>query len=223
MKNLKLTAFLLLFVAFMACRKDRVVPQTSEEPFNIEQNVLVTKKTDSRGWVTDIQLTTFEGQGRSKIFTELGAIADNGFKYNYEKGILKLFYNSSVNSELKIENNTIKSATMSEAGKSYKLIKIPAQNPLNGNTYSGGWGSEGSLLMIIANLKFSDTHFSEASINLPLPNKTYELLKNIAAYKEDEAKSTYTLWILSDGKLEGYRNIYNGNTRNRTTGIFTKQ
>lgn len=223
MKNLKTTSFLLLLLAFMACKKDKVTLEPVEEPFDIKQYVLVTKNTNSSGWVSDIQLRTFEAQGKCIIFTELGVIPEDGFTYIYDNGDLKLYYGSGLKNELKIENNMITSATDNAAGRSYKLIKKPTDNPLNGNTYAGGWRSEGSLLTTIASLKFTDTQYSEASINLPVPNKTYELFKNIAAYKEDVANKVYTLWLLSDGKLEGYRSTYSNNTRNRVTGTFTKQ
>ena len=224
MKNiLKIMALLLLFLSFTACKKDKIAPEPPEEPFNIRQYVLVTKETNSNGWVNNIQLRTFEAQGRCTIFGELGVIPDNGFTYSYDKGILKLFYDGRLNHELKIENNAVKSTTDNAAGRSYKLIKIPSDNPLNGNIYSGGWKSEGSLLTVVASLKFTDTNFSEASINLPVPDKTYELIKNIAAYKKDVTNEVLTLWVLSDGNLEGYRTYYGNNNPNRVTGTFTKQ
>ncbi len=213
----------MLLVSFMACKKNNVAPEPAEEPFDIKQYVLVTKETNSNGWVTRIQLRTFEAQGKCILFTELGLIPDDGFTYGYENGVLKLYYGPGLKNELKIENNRITSATENVAGRSYQLIKKPTDNPLNGNTYAGGWKSEGSLVTVVASLKFTDTHYSEASINLPVPNKTYELFKNIAAYKEDVTNSIYTLWLLSDGKLEGYRSTYRGNTSTRVTGTFTKR
>lgn len=223
MKTFKITSLLLLLLSFMACKKDKATPEPVEEPLDIKQYVLVTKNTNSSGWVTDIQLRTFEAQGKCVIFNESGPIPDNGFTYSYDKGILKLFYDGRLNHELKIENSAIKSTTDNAVGRSYKLIKIPSDNPLNGNIYSGGWKSEGSLLTVVASLKFTDTHFSEASINLPVPNKTYELIKNIAAYKKDVTNEVLTLWVLSDGNLEGYRTYYGNNNSNRVTGTFTKQ
>lgn len=223
MKTFKITSLLLLLLGFMACKKDKATPEPVEEPLDIKQYVLVTKNTNSSGWVTDIQLRTFEAQGKCVIFNESGPIPDNGFTYSYDKGILKLFYDGRLNHELKIENSAIKSTTDNAVGRSYKLIKIPSDNPLNGNIYSGGWKSEGSLLTVVASLKFTDTHFSEASINLPVPNKTYELIKNIAAYKKDVTNEVLTLWVLSDGNLEGYRTYYGNNNSNRVTGTFTKQ
>jgi hypothetical protein len=222
MKTLKITSLLLL-LSFMACKKDKVAPEPVEEPFEIRQFVLVTKETKSNGWVDDIRLRTFDAQGKCIIFTETGAIPDNGFSYSYDNGVLKLFYDGRLNNELKIENKIITSSTASAAGRSFKLIKIPKDNPLNGNTYAGGWKAEGSLLTTIASLKFSDTHYSEASINLPEPNKTYELIKNIAAYKKDVTNEVLTLWVLSDGILEGYRTYYGNNNSNRVTGTFTKK
>jgi len=222
MKTLKITSLLLLLVSFMACKKDKAAPESVEEPFDIKQYVLVTKNANSSGWVTDIQLRTFEAQGKCIIFSELGIIPEDGFTYSYDNGVLKLYYGQGLKNELKIENNTIKSATENVAGRSYNLIKKPTENPLDGNTYAGGWKSEGSLVISVASLKFTDTQYSEASINLPLPNKTYELFKNIAAYKKDLTNNVYTLWLLSDGKLEGYRSTYSNNTRNRVTGTFTK-
>jgi len=223
MKTLRITLLLLLLVSVMACKKDNASPEPVEEPFDIKQYVLVTKNANSSGWVTDIQLRTFEAQGKCIIFAELGIIPDDGFTYSYDSGVLKLYYGPGLKNELKIENNAITSATENVAGRSYTLIKKPTDNPLNGNTYAGGWKSEGSLVISVASLQFTDTQYSEASINLPLPNKTYELFKNIAAYKKDVTNNAYTLWLLSDGKLEGYRSTYINNTRNRVTGTFTKR
>lgn len=214
---------LLLLGSFMACKKNNVTPEPVKEPFEIKQYVLVKKETTSSGWVKNIQLTSFEAQGKCTIFTELGTIPDNGFNYRYENGILKLYYDLSIQNEIKIENNSIVSTTVNGPGVSFHLIKIPAENMFNGNTYAGGWRSEGSNLTFIASLKFTDTHFSEASLNLPIPDKTYELFKNILAYKRDVPNKVTSIWLWSDGKLEGYRSNYSGNTTNRVTGTFTKQ
>ncbi len=209
----------------MACKKNSAVtPEPTEpieEPFDVKQYVLVTRETNPGGWVRNIQLRSFEAQGKCIIFNEGGDIPDNGFTYSYDNGILKLFYGAQLQNELKIENKTIALATASVAGRSFKLIKIPAENPLKENTYSGGWKSEGSLLTTIASVKFTDTHYSEASINLPVPNKTYALFKNIAAFKYNATDRVTSLWVLSDGKLEGYRKYYNSNSR--MTGTFTRQ
>lgn len=223
MKILKILPMIFLLLSFVACKKDKVTPEPEEELFDIRQYVLVIKQTKSNGWVDDIRLRTFEAQDKCVIITESGPIADNGFTYSYDKGILKLFYDGRPNHELMIENNAIKATTDNAAGRSYKLIKIPSDNPFNGNIYSGGWKSEGSLVTVVASLKFTDTHFSEASINLPVPDKTYELIKNIAAYKKDVTNKVLTLWVLSDGNLEGYRTYYGNNNPNRSTGTFTKQ
>jgi len=225
MKNiLKITALLLLSLSFTSCKKDNFTPVAAEESFDIRQYVLIIKETRSNGWIDNIRLRTFEAQGKCVIFTEIGAIPDKGYTYSYDKGILKLFYGGRPDNELKVENNTIKSTTDDVASRSYKLIKIPSDNPFNGNIYSGGWKSEGSLLTVVASLKFTDTHFSEASINLPVPDKTYELIKNIAAYKRDVTNDVFTLWVLSEGNLEGYRTDYgNNNNSNRVRGTFTKQ
>ena len=221
MKIVKITSMLVLLMSFIACKKDSVAPQQKNEPFDIRKYVLVTKKTNSSGWVEDIRLTSFEAQSKSIIFTEGGNIPDDGFNYSYDNGILKLFYGLSLQNELKIENKNITSTTESVAGKFYKLIEIPTDNPLNGNTYAGGWKAEGSLVTTVASLKFTDTHYSEASFNLPVPNKTYALFKNIAAFKYDATDRVMSFWLFSDGKVEGYRKYYT--TNNRVTGTFIKQ
>lgn len=207
----------------LGCKKDGVAPQATETPFDIRQYVLVKKESNNSGWVTNIQLTTFEAQSKCTVFTELGALADNGYNYQYENGTLKLFYGNSLKNEIRIENNAIKSTTVNTPGASFKLIKVPKDNPLNGNTYSGGWKAEGSNLTYIASLKFTDSHYSEAAINLPEPNKSYNLFKYTAVYEPDVAKDVYTLWVVIDDKLEGYRTTYNGNTKNRVTGVFIKK
>lgn len=223
MKNLKITGVLLLLTSFMACKKDKVTPESVEEPFEIKQYVLVTKNTNINGWVTNIDLTSFEAQNQCRIFTELSEIPDKGFTYKFENGLLQLFYDGRLKNEITIENNTIKSTTDNTPGVSFKLIKIPKDNPFNGNTYAGGWKTEGSNLTYVASLKFTDTHYSEASINLPEPNKTYDLIKYIAVRDHDAVKNVYTLWVMIDEKLEGYRSTYNNNVRNRVTGTFTKK
>ena len=225
MKTLKIMSMLLLFLSLLACKKDNAVTPEAidpiEETFDIKQFVLVTRQTNAEGWVRDIQLRSFEAQSKCIIFGEGGDIPDNGFTYSYDKGILRLFYDLQLKNELKIENNTITSATVGVAGSSFKLIKIPADNALKGNTYAGGWKSQGSLLTTIASIQFTDTHYSEASINLPLPDKTYELFKNVAAFKYNATDKVTTLWLLSEGRLEGYRKYYNSNSR--VTGTFTKK
>lgn len=224
MKYLKNTfaKALILFAAvlvFASCKKDKVGPDQAAEPFDVRQYVIVTKELNSSGWVNNIRLTSFEAQSKCIIFTELGVIPDDGYTYGYDNGVLKLYYDLGLQYELKIEDKII---TSNVSRRSFKLIKIPAENSLNGNTYAGGWKSEGSLLTTIASLKFTDTHYSEASINLPAPNKTYELFKNIAAYKYDVTDKVASLWLVLDGKLEGYRSFYNNNG-NRVAGTFTKQ
>ena len=71
----------------------------------------------------------------------------------------------------------------------------------------------------MASLKFTDTHYSEASINLPVPNKEYTLIRNIAA--QSYIDGIGSIWLLDDGKLEGTR--INVNTMSESTGTFTKQ
>jgi len=220
MRTLKITMMLLLLVSSIACKKDSVAPQETKEPFDIRQYVLVTRQTNNNNWVVNISVKSFEAQNKSIVFNEGGQIPDNGFTYSYADGVLKLLYDGRVNSELKIENNLIASKKLSGITTSYQLIKIPAENQLNGNTYNGGWKSEGSLLTSVASVKFTDTHYSEASINLPPPNKTYQLFKNIAAYSYDVTNRVDSFWVLSDGKLEGYRQYGNSNTS--VNGTFSK-
>lgn len=208
---------LLLLVSLIACKKDKTQP--IEEPFDIRQYVLVTRETNNNNWVVNISLRSFEAQSKSMVFNEGGQIPDNGFTYSYADHVLKLFYDGRLNSELKIENNLIASKKLSGITTSYQLIKIPAENQLNGNTYNGGWKSEGSLITFVASVKFSDTHYGEASVNLPAPNKTYQLIKNIAAYSHDINSQVKSLWLFSDGKLEGYRQYSSNSSAN---GSFNK-
>ena len=221
MKASKTIAMLVLLVSFMACKKDNSALEETKEPFDIRQYVLLRTSTDNSNWIIDVSLTSFDAQSKSIVFNEGGRIPDNGFTYSYADGVLKLLYDGRVNTELKIENNTIASKTTNGITASYQLIKIPTENQLNGNTYNGAWKSKGSLISYVASVKFTDTHFSEASINLPVPNKPYELFKNIAAYHYDATNKIKTLWIFTNGKLEGYRNNYGGE-HSRSTGTFSK-
>lgn len=220
MRTLKITIMLLLLVSFIACKKDSVAPQEIDGSFEIRQYVLVTRETNNNNWLVNITVTSFEAQSKSIVFNEGGQIPDNGFTYSYADGILKLLYDGRVNSELRIENNLIASKKLSGITISYQLIKIPNENQFNGNTYNGGWKSEGSLITSIASLKFTDTQYGETSINVPVPNKTYQLFKNIAAYSYDINNRVKSFWVLSDGKLEGYRKYYNSNTS--VNGTFSK-
>ena len=216
-----LAVIVMVICVTSSCKKKAAIaPETKAEALDIREYVLVTRETNSNNWVVNINLRSFEAQSKSIVFNEGGRIPDNGFTYSYENGVLKLFYDGRLNQELKIENKTIAPKKLSGITTSYQLIKIPTENPFNGTTYSGGWKSEGSLLTTVATLKFTDTHYSEASLNIPVPNKTYELFKNLAAYKNDLTNNVKTVWLLSDGKMEGYRKYNSGNS---VTGTFSKQ
>lgn len=90
--------------------------------------------------------------------------------------------------------------------------------PLNGYLYSynDGWMPRGSLISYYASLKFTDTHYAEAPLNLPVPDKEYTLIKNVGAYIANN--NTKTLLVLMGEKLEGSR--YG---TSELAGVFTKQ
>lgn len=207
-----------MLLVFSSCKKNKEA-EPIEEPFDITQYVIV-EKIKSKG-VKDApvmhSLITFEPQSKSIQYTVLGPIP--GSTYTYSDGSLKLFFGGRFNQEFKIADKTIISSSIVEPSYSCQLVKIAASNQLNGNTYSGGWRTDGSLLIMAASLRFTDTHYAGASINLPVPNKEYTLIKNIGAYSD--TNNARTLLVLIDGKLEGSRVHLGGLTG--SIGAFTKQ
>lgn len=200
MKTLKIISLLLLLIGLLSCRNDDngKEPETVEEPFDITQYVIVSlsKKTND---IHYIQTFEKDAEGVSMEYSAFLIVKDT---YTYNNGILKTFSNVTYNKEFKIENGVIVSSSDSQDYNS-TLVKIPSTNQLNGNTYSGSWKKDGSALMTFATLKFSNTHFSEASLNPPEPNTSYEIIKNIGALSITADKRT--LWVLVNGKLEGSR------------------
>ena len=75
-----------------------------------------------------------------------------------------------------------------------------------------------NLVFYYANLKFTDTHYAEASLNVPVPDKEYTLIKNVVAYYSTNNARTLLVWI--DDKLEGSRFHIDGS---ESVGAFTKQ
>lgn len=207
---------LLMLGSFTACKKDKAAPKPVEEPFDITKYVIVEKGIGFKTY--DPIILTFEPQGKTSILTILGGGVAN-HTYTYNNGVLKIFYEGELMKEFKIENKTLTSSRV-RPNYSCQLIKIPTSvsNVFNGNTYSGGWKTEGSTLTSVASLKFTDTHYSEASINLPVPNKEYTLIKNLAA--QSYIDGVGSIWLLTDGKLEGAR--FNPGTLKESTGTFTK-
>lgn len=218
MKTIKMLPVLLLLLSFMACKKDKVEPEPVEEPFDITHYVIVEKGIGFK--LNDPIINTFDPQGKTAILTILGGGTAN-HTHTYQDGVLKIFYEGTLRKEFKIENKVIISSSNKTPNYTCKLVKVPTSttNSFNGNTYSGGWKSEGSTLIYITSLKFTDTHYSEASINLPVPNKEYVLFKNIAA--QSYIDGIGSIWLLDGEKLEGTR--INVNTLKESTGSFTKQ
>ncbi|MCX2477353.1 hypothetical protein OQZ33_23665 [Pedobacter sp. MC2016-05] len=218
MNTLKIKLLSILLLSFMACKKDKVTPDPIEEPFDITKYVIVE---NGLGFTrNDPIINTFDPQGKTAILTIIGGSIPN-HTHTYQDGILKIFSEGTLRKEFKIENKAIVSSSAKLANYTGKLVKIPtsANNMFNGNTYAGGWRTEGSTLIFVASLKFTDTHYSEASINLPTPNKEYTLFKNIAA--QSYIDGIGSIWLLDDGKLEGTR--INVNTLKESVGTFTKQ
>lgn len=217
MKTLKIIGMLLLLVSFMACKKDKIAPQLEpepiEEPFDIKQYVLVEwDKVLSFTHKPVPVINTFEPQSKSTSYSAILGPGTN-ISYSYNNGVLK-----HDGREFKIENKTISRIGHADPSYTCQLVKIPANNQLDGNTYMGSWTPVGSMLMSISNLKFTDTHYDEQSfINLLEPNKQYTLIKNIGAFYGNNI--TRTLLVLVDGKLEGHR--YNNG--NESIGAFTKK
>jgi hypothetical protein len=219
MKTLKIIGMLVLLISFTACKKDKVEPEVVEEPFDITQYVMVEKhKASSR---TDAQpmhfIVTFEPQGKSVQYsTFLGAYT--GTTYTYNEGVLKTFVGGVLSGEWKIVDKTITPMFTVSPSYTCQLVKIPAGNQFNGNTYSGSWKPQGSLVFYYANLKFTDTHYAEASLNVPVPDKEYTLIKNVVAYYS--TANTRTLLVLIGDKLEGSRFNFDGS---ESVGAFTKR
>jgi len=207
---------LLLLGSFMACKKDKVTPGPIEEPFDITEYVIVEWGIGFNS--NDPVINTFDPQSKTSILTILGGGIAN-HTHTFENGVLKIFYEGTLRKEYTIRDKIIISHSTQPASYTCKLVKIPKINQFNGNLYSGGWKSDGSLLTLIASLKFTDTHYSEASINLPVPNKAYTLIKNIAA--QSYIDGIGSIWLSIDGKLEGSR--LNMNTQKESKGTFTKQ
>lgn len=219
MKNLKIIGMLILLVSFMACKKDKVAPEPAEEPFDITQYILVEKhKTSSRTNAQPMHfIVTFEPQGKSVQYSSfLGSYT--GTTYTYNEGVLKTFVSGALSGEWKIVNKTITPISTVSPSYTCQLVKIPTGNQFKGNTYSGSWKPEGSLVFYYANLKFTDTNYAEASLNVPLPDKEYTLIKNVVAYYSTNNARTLLVWI--DDKLEGSRFHIDGS---ESVGAFTKQ
>ncbi|SOD14233.1 hypothetical protein [Pedobacter xixiisoli] len=215
MKTLKIIRILFILGSFTACKKDKVdTPEPAQEPFAITDYVLVEKGLGVDD--NDHLITTFELQGKAIWYTLLGYL--EGPKYTFEDGVLKIYLGGTVEREFKIENQKIVSHSVKFQPYSCQLVKISKSNVLDGNTYNGGWRNEGSLIVSVSKLKFTDTHYAEASLNLPVPNNEYKSLKNIGAYSR--INNVNTLWILINGKLEGSRKYESGNI---AIGDFNKQ
>nr|WP_068891819.1 hypothetical protein [Pedobacter panaciterrae] len=223
MKNLKahfqiiLIAMAVLFL-LNACKKNNAVsPEPKEEPFDIKQYILVEKQKTSNTANAEPMLfiRTFEPQSKSTLYTILGPLTR--YLYSYNDGVLKIFRgDNTLDQEFKITNNTITLISNTDVSYSCQLIKIPASNQLDGNTYSGGWMPRGSLISYYASLKFTDTRYAEAALNVPVPDKEYTLIKNVGAYIFNN--NTKTLLVLMGEKLEGSK--YG---TSELAGVFTKQ
>ena len=214
MRNLEMIPSLLLLLTLIACKKEKVTSETQTEPFDITSYVLVEK---GLGLADDDHIiTTFELQGKAIWYTSLGFLS--GPTYNYADGVLKIYQGATVHGEFKIENQKIISYSNKNKPYSCQLIKIPKGNQLNGNTYSGSWKNQGSLLFQPSTFKFTDTHFAEASFNLPVPNNQYTSIKNIGA--SIYINNVRTLLIMIDEKIYGTRNYPNGTV---AIGEFSKQ
>lgn len=219
MKRYKILPMLILLLTLMACKKEKVEPEVVEEPFDITQYVMVEKhKTSSRTNAQPMHfIVTFEPQGKSiQYSTFLGSYT--GITYSYNEGVLKTFVGGVLSGEWKIVNKTITPISKVSSSYTCQLVKIPAGNQFKGNTYSGSWTPEGSLVFYYANLKFTDTHYAEASLNVPVPDKEYTLIKNVVAYYS--TNTTRTLLVLVDDKLEGSRYHSDGS---ESVGAFTKK
>ncbi|MCD9854459.1 hypothetical protein LUD75_07065 [Epilithonimonas sp. JDS] len=211
MKTLKIISLLLLMIGLMSCGRDNNEPEVVEEPFDITQYVIVSLSKKNSN-IHYIQTFEKDAEGVSMDYSAFLVIKNT---FTFQDGVLKTFSNITSNKEFKIENGSIISASNSEDYIN-KLVKIPSTNQLNGNTYSGSWRKDGSNLLLYSKLKFTNTHFSEGSLNLPEPNTSYEIIKNIGALSVTAGKRT--LWVLVDGKLEGSR-LFSG----VSAGTFTKQ
>ena len=198
---------MLLVILFIGCKKDKTEPKRTEEQIDFTEYCIVEKgKALSVNDPLMLYLLTFNSDGECIIITLQGEYI---YKYAHENGMLKIYSGTgAVRSEYKIENKIIVSSTGNDPSFKPQLIKVPATNQLSGNSYySGGWMAEGSLIIQISNLKFTDTQFGETSINEPVPNILYTLRKNIAAKSHENGVMSF--FILVNGKLEAQRINFN--------------
>ncbi|RYG10180.1 MAG: hypothetical protein EOO07_22605 [Chitinophagaceae bacterium] len=124
---------------------------------------------------------------------------------------------------VRINQDTITSfETTIQKFESYQLVKIPSENQLVGNSFGGTWKMivAGQWAPHLSSVKFTDTQFDEAMLYSPTPNKSYELLYNIAARTINHTTKDETLWVLINGKLEGFR--YNPIGRKVYVGTFIR-
>jgi len=221
MKTLKIISLLLLLIGLLYCRNDDngKEPETVEEPFDITDYVLVALAKDDNQFSTFILTFEKEAQGKSIEYHTFAPIEGYNYNYTFVDGIVKIYSAGYVIREFKIQNKTIVSANNADQ-LNYKLalVKISNINQLNGNTYVGSWRVPGTNTQYAVNLRFSGTHYSESYPNPIDPNHEYKIIKNVAAYSIEANKRS--LWILVDGKLEGYRQLF---PLAQQIGTFQKQ
>lgn len=217
MKTLKTTTAIvsvfILFLSFTACKKNNSKP---EDEFDITQYYIVGKMGTSG--ISIPYIITFDANAKSNAIT---LSVNSQSSYTYKDGTLTMDFGGGTVYVFKISDENITSFEGTDQLENYKLVKIPATNQLAGNTYNGSWKTPGSLLFVFTKFKFTDTQYGEASLNEPVPDKDYTLIKNIAATSTTGANGLLSFWVLIDGKLEGAK--YNPTTEKVSYGIFTKQ
>lgn len=204
---------LLLLMSFMACKKNNNQP----EVFDITQYAIVGKTVHNHLTTSATEqyvlpfVITFETPSKSR---RLLLSRDDEYAFTYTDGIL-----TQGHRKFAINEKELTAYDLSDASEIFKLVKVPSGNVFSGNSYTGNWKRRLSSLLVYASLKFSDYQFGEASINEPVLNKNYTLIKNIAGVHET-AEDAY-FWVQIDGKVEASKSSYTTGTV--YLGSFTKK
>lgn len=223
MKNLKLIPMLLLMMSFMSCVEveKKPKPKTIDDvskTFDITKYVIVGKQyfgSETRPFIIKLNAN---GLARSE-----GTSSFEPYIYTYKNGILTLDQMGGNLIRVRINRDTITSfETTIQKFESYQLIKIPSENKLVGNSFGGIWKMivAGQWAPHLSAIKFTNTQYDEAMLHTPTPNKAYKLYYNLAAKTVNDNTKDETLWVLINGKLEGFR--YNPKGKKLYTGTFIR-
>ena len=224
MKIVKITSMLVLLMSLMSCEKEsgEIAPDTTKELAKIVDitNYVIIGKS-YLGIEQIPYLISLHADGKARFELPGGHIP---YSYTYNDEVLTLDQNGGNLIRIRIRQDSISSfISTTKEFASYQLIKIPSTNLLAGNSFGGVWKMivAGASAPQLSTVKFTDTQYAEATLYNPIPNKSYSVLHNIAAKTLDPVTQHAALWVLMDGKLEGYR--YNLASEKHYSGTFIKQ